>query len=100
MGELLRLEEIALKVGVSFKTINNWYAFKKACPDNEYAQMLPDFIQDGVRQTRYWTNEAVEALIKFKEAIPIGRNGVMGEVTQKYLRKDKQEDGENATKNS
>ena len=84
---LLKLEEVALRVDVSFKTINNWYMFKKQNPDNEYAKLLPDFIQSGARQTRYWRESDIWKLIEFKQAIPQGRNGIMGEITQKYYRK-------------
>ncbi len=85
--KLLRLEEVALRVDVSFKTINNWYMFKKRHPDNEYAKMLPDFIQNGARQTRYWKASDIWKLIEFKQAIPQGRNGIMGDVTQQYYKK-------------
>lgn len=84
---LLKLEEVALRVDVSFKTINNWYMFRKQNPDNEYAKMLPDFIQSGARQTRYWRESDIWKLIEFKQAIPQGRNGIMGDITQKYYRK-------------
>lgn len=84
---LLKLEEVALRVDVSFKTINNWYMFRKQNPDNEYAKMLPNFIQSGARQTRYWRESDIWKLIEFKQAIPQGRNGIMGDITQKYYRK-------------
>jgi len=86
---LLRLEEVAILVGVSFKTINSWYAFKRMHPDNEYAKMLPDYIQAGPRQTRYWKREDIWKFIQYHHSIPQGRNGVMGDVTQKYYRKGK-----------
>lgn len=89
--DLLRLEEVAILIGSSGKSINNWYMFKKANPDNEYAKMLPDFIQNGERQTRYWKREDIWKLIQFKQAIPQGRNGVMGSITQKYYHKDEEE---------
>ena len=91
---LLKLEEVALKVGVSFKTINNWYAFKKQNPDNEIAQLLPDFIQHAARQTRFWKESDIEKLIEFKSKIPIGRNGIMGSITQKYVKKKEKIDGD------
>lgn len=83
---LLKLEEVAVIIGSSFKSINNWYAFKRANPDNEYAKMLPDFIQNGERQTRYWREGDLWRLIEFKQSIPQGRNGIMGCITQKYYR--------------
>ena len=89
---LLRLEELAIVIGCSGKSINNWYMFKKANPDNEFAKMLPDFIQYGLRQTRYWRESDVWKLIKFRQAIPQGRGGVMGSITQKYYRKNKEKE--------
>ena len=88
---MLRLEELAVLIGVSGKTINNWYMFKKKFPDNEYVKILPDFIQQGNRQTRYWKESDVAKLLMFKRSIPTGRNGVMGAVTQKYLKKKNEE---------
>lgn len=91
---LLKLEEVAVIIGSSFKTINNWYMYKKAYPDSEYAQMLPDFVQSGPRQTRYWRESDIWKLLEFKKAIPQGRNGVMGAITQKYLHKEKKNENE------
>lgn len=93
--KLLKLEEVAVIIGSSFKSINNWYWFKKENPDNEYAQMLPDFIQYGPRQTRYWRESDIWKLIEFKNSIPQGRNGVMGSITQRYYTK-KEEKKENS----
>ena len=89
---LLRLEEVAILVGVSFKTINSWYAFKRMHPDNEYAKILPDYIQAGNRQKRFWKKSDIWKLIKFRQSIPKGRNGVLGDITQKYYRKQKEND--------
>lgn len=94
--KMLKIEEVAVLIGSSVKTINNWYWFKRENPDNEYAQMLPDYIQEGARQTRYWNEDDVWKLINFKNSIPTGRKGVMGSVTQKYLRnKAEKENNEN-----
>lgn len=89
---LLRLEEVAILIGSSGKSINNWYMFRKQNPDNEYAKMLPDFIQQGARQTRYWKESDVWKLIEFKQSIPQGRNGIMGCITQKYYHKEGEAD--------
>lgn len=86
---LLKIEEVAVKIGSSCKSINNWYWFKRENPDNEYAKMLPEYIQYGARQTRYWKEEDIPKLIEFKQSIPQGRNGIMGSITQKYYHKEK-----------
>lgn len=87
MLRLLKVEEVALSIGVSVKTINNWYAFKKDNPDNEYAKLLPAFEQEHSRATRFWHQEDIWKLINFKHNLPTGRSGVMGSVTQKYIKK-------------
>lgn len=83
MANLIKIEELALLVGVSTKTINYWYWYKKAYPDDKYAKLLPDYIQEGPRRTRYWKREDVWAVIEFRKSIPKGRAGVMGEITHK-----------------
>lgn len=87
---LLKIEEVAVLIGTSVKSINNWYWFQRENPDNEYAQMLPEYIQEGPRRTRFWKESDIWKLIKFRESLPVGRNGVMGSVTQKYLRTKKE----------
>ena len=87
MENRLTLTAVAFLVGVSTKTIENWYTFKKKNPDNEYAQLLPDYEQDGNRQTRYWNYGAISQLENFRDTIPKGMNGVMGSVTNKKGRK-------------
>lgn len=88
----LRIEEVAILIGSSVQSINNWYRFKKGNPDNELCKILPDFIQAGERQTRYWKSSDIWKLIEFKNTIPHGRNGIMGSVTQKYCRKETDSD--------
>lgn len=84
--KLLKIEEVALLTNVSIQTINNWYAFKRMKPDDEYATLLPDFMQMGERQTRFWKYADVWKLIEFKNKIPKGRNGVLGCITQRYVK--------------
>lgn len=90
MGErLLSAEEIGVLLGVSVKTLNNWYTFKRDFPDNEFAQMIPDCVQAGPRKARRWKREDVYKLAEFRNSIPRGRCGIMGGVTQKYVKKEK-----------
>lgn len=88
--ELLKLEEVAVLIGSSGKSINTWYIFKRENPDNEFAQMLPNYEQMGTKGTRYWHKSDLWKLIQFKNSIPKGRGGVMGNVTQKYYRKKRE----------
>ena len=84
----LKIVEVAMLLGVSTKTIENWYMWKHRNPEHELARLLPDFEQAGARQTRYWKMADVEKMAEFKEKIPKGRGGIMGEVTQ-YKKGDK-----------
>ena len=49
--------------------------------------MLPDYVRIGNKNTRYWKHSDMWKLIEFKKSIPQGKRGVMGEVTQKYVKK-------------
>lgn len=90
---LYKVEQVAVIINTSVKTINNWYAYKKQNPKDDRVASLPQFIQRGNRQTRYWREKDIPALIQFKSTIPLGRNGFMGSVTQKYYKKKEKEDG-------
>jgi len=87
--KLLTLEEVAVSVGVSVQTINIWYRWRKQNPEHERAKMLPVPIQAKPRQTRFWEPQDVLQLIEFKNTVKTGRNGIMGSITQKYVKKEK-----------
>ena len=89
--KLLRIEEVAIAVGVCAQTVTNWYRWKKLNPDNPLASLLPEYVQDGERQKRFWKNSDVWKLIQFKNSIPRGRDGMMGQVTGSKYRKHKKE---------
>ena len=57
----------------------------------EYSKMLPDFERKTGRGTRYWQSDDVAKLIEFRAKVPHGRNGILGDVTQRYTRKKKEE---------
>ena len=83
---LLKIEEVAVLCGVSVQTVNNWYRFKRENPDNAYARLLPDYITiEGSRQ-RQWDKADINALLTFKRSMPKGCKGVMGSVTQRYVK--------------
>lgn len=84
---LLTATQAAAQAGISIQTLNIWYKFKKDNPDNELAKLLPDFYTLD-RRTRYWKLSDVYKLIEFQTKLPKGRNGVMGDITQKYYRKE------------
>ena len=83
---LLKAVEVAYLVDISLQTLSSWYRWKTLNPNHERAQMLPEFIRKGNKNTRYWKQSDIPRLIEFKATIPQGRYGLMGEVTQKYCR--------------
>lgn len=83
----LKIEEVAVLCGVSVQSVNNWYKFKRENPNNEFARLLPDYqTLEGSRQ-RIWDKSDINALIEFKQKMPKGCKGVMGSVTQRYVKK-------------
>ena len=84
---LLNVQAVAFLVGSSIQTISSWYRWKRLHPDHELAQLLPEYVTMGNRNTRYWKRDDVYKLVEFKNSIPQGRNGIMGDVTQKYVNK-------------
>lgn len=80
--------EVAMLIGTTTSTISAWYKWKSLNPDHEYAKLLPDFTRGTGRNTRLWTEEDVLKLAEFKRTIPQGRHGIMGEVTQRYAKKN------------
>lgn len=82
----LRAEEVCFFVGISIQTLNIWYRWKKMHPDEPLAKYLPDYEQVGPRKIRYWKESDINTIKEFKTSIPHGRNGILGEITQKYLK--------------
>ena len=94
---LLNVQELSMLIGSSIQTIGSWYRWKELHPDHELAKLIPDYTRIGNRRTRYWKQDDVWKLIEFKQKLPQGRNGIMGEVTQKYVKKKEDTaDGEDA----
>jgi len=89
---LLKVQEVSILIDSSIQTINNWYRWKLSNPTHEMAQLLPDFIKQGAKGTRYWHQSDVWKLIQFKKSLTQGRNGIMGDITQKYVKKNKKKE--------
>lgn len=87
LDNLLSVQEVAVLIKSSVPTISSWYRWKRLEPNHPLAQMLPDFERHGAHRTRYWRYSDIPKLIEFKDTIPQGRNGVMGRVTQAYVKK-------------
>ena len=82
--DLLNVTEVCMYIGRSPHTINYWYKWKQENPNSELAKLLPDYIQDGNRQTRYWRREDLWRLIEFKQRVPQGRAGIMKQTIEAY----------------
>lgn len=97
---MLRIEEVAAILHCSINTVNSWYRFRRQFPDDEYAKLLPDYVQEkGRTSARYWKSDDLWKFAEFRSKLPIGRNGVMGEITQKYTtRKGGKKNGNNTGK--
>lgn len=90
--KLLNVSEVSLLVGSSIQTIASWYRWRDLHPEHPLAKLIPDYTRIGNRRTRYWQREDVWKLVEFKNSIPQGRNGIMGDVTQMYVKKKGHED--------
>lgn len=86
INNMLNISEVSTVIGTSTQTISTWYKFKKENPDDELAKLLPEFERIGNRKTRYWKQEDIWKLLKFKSNITYGRYGVMGSVSQRYVK--------------
>ena len=83
----INAQQLSVMTGVSVKTLDIWYMWKRLHPEHELAQLLPDYTQEGSRNKRYWDYDAIYQILEFRKALPRGRGGIMGEITQKYIRK-------------
>lgn len=86
---LLNVTQVSMLIGSSIQTISSWYRWRDLHPEHELARLIPDYTRIGNKRTRYWKQADVWSLLEFKKRIPQGRYGVMGDVTQCYVRKKK-----------
>ena len=98
---LLKATEVAFILGIAPKTLEVWYMFKRKHPDNDYAKMLPDYIQERERGQRFWKESDVAKIKAFQDAKPKGKNGLFGDITHmNYYRIKREEKKKNGTKDS
>lgn len=80
MTKRITATKITQFLDISVQTLNSWYAwyndpkFEKP----EGTPYLPPYEQANPRAPRYWTEDDLYDLRKFKEWVPKGRGGVMG----------------------
>ena len=88
---LLSATQVAAKLGITVKTLTTWYKWYndnmlKHFIRNEQpidCPILPPYTQTKLNSPRYWDESNMEQLIKFKNWVPKGRGGVMGNVNAK-----------------
>lgn len=73
---LYKKDVVCTLLGISDRTLINWYLFKSKYPDSEYAQLIPKPTQFEKRGTRYWTESDIVTLQQFKQIVPKGRLGL------------------------
>lgn len=84
-GKYLTTPQVAERVGVSTKTLNNWYKYYVS--DSEKPANMPElpmYIQKVYRGLKLWKPEDIDKIIAFKEWIPRGKNGVMADISSRY----------------
>lgn len=84
--EKISATKVTQYLDISYNTLNSWYRWynNPMYPKPKDMPKLPEFIQDTPRGPRYWTEDDLYDLRKFKEWIPKGRNGVMGDYNARY----------------
>lgn len=97
---MLKATEVAFLLGIAPKTLEVWYMFKRKHPENEYAQMLPDYEQERERGPRFWKESDVAKIKAFQEAKPTGKNGLFGDITHMNYYRIKREEKKNGKKDS
>lgn len=83
--KMLTASRVAQRLDVSVSTLTNWYKWYNGDytkPEN--VPELPEYTQVGTRGVRYWRESSIPMLIAFKEWIPKGRGGVMGEMNARF----------------
>lgn len=90
----LKIEEVAIRVGVSVQTLNRWYKFKKEHPEDEVSKLIPDFTKKNTSCgfVRVWNDADVWKLVDFKTTqVKSGRTGRMGKYGGKGTKNDKED---------
>ena len=78
----LKVEEVAVRIGVSTQTLNRWYKFKRENPNDKMSKLLPAYKltkSDKNLPTRLWKESDIDKLLRFKDNVTRGRDGLMGQ---------------------
>lgn len=86
----LTASQVASKVEVSVYTIKRWYKWIESLSTEELNKFLdkgmpklPDYETIGNTAWRYWNEEDIPQIKKFKKWVPNTRAGVMGSLNKK-----------------
>lgn len=80
----LTTSKVAIKLDVSVRTLLTWYKwYEQEGNTMEDVPVLPKYEQAYHRAPRFWEESDIEQLKVFKDWLPKGRNGVMGNVNAK-----------------
>lgn len=90
----LKIEEVAVKVGVSSMTINRWYKFKRENPKDSISKTLPAYKMATTSSgcVRIWNPDDVEKLKVFKNNMKYGRTGKLGKYKGEGTKNGKKKD--------
>ncbi len=86
MKNKLTATKVTQYLDISVPTLNNWYKWYNN-PQYEKPKDIPElpaYTQQGKRGTRYWDEDDLPKLMKFKEWLPRGRAGIMGEYNARF----------------
>ena len=94
----LKIEEVAMRVGVSVQTLNRWYKYKKDNPRDSLAKLIPAYkkVKHPTGFMRVWTEDDVWKLVEFKTKMIYGRCGRMSNYKGKGTKNGKNKSRKNA----
>ena len=65
--------------------------WKRKHPEHPLSAMLPDFEKSSATGKRLWNQSDAWRVDEFRKSLPKGRNGILGDVTQRTWRKKQKE---------
>ena len=82
----LSSNKVAQHLDISVTTLNNWYHWYENKQFEKPADMpeLPAFSRAGARGPRYWNSADLPKLEAFRDWLPKGRGGVMGDWNARF----------------
>lgn len=86
----LNANELVKELNITKTTLNRWYKWYNSTKNKPSdCPKLPMYEQQYSTAPRMWDESAIQELIKFKNWIPKGSKGIMGEVSHIYWAKRK-----------